>query len=162
MEGSKICGKCIQLLKIHQPKDKKILELYNELWNYISFTTSSVSIIVNKTDRLVKFQITYCTETNSSISNSHLGQGQSKRLPFTFLHNSHFVGHKYKLSHQREEEANSNALDKFPLSGTSLLIVPLIFSAVKIVKGGNEPFYKTVKRNQIHLTFKQFTWRKVK
>lgn len=51
MEGSKIYEKYIQLFKIHQPKGKKILELYYELWNYIAFTKSSVLMMGNKTDR---------------------------------------------------------------------------------------------------------------
>lgn len=53
----------------------------------ISFTYSTVSMIGNKTDRLVKFQITYYKEASSSILNSPLGQGQSKYLSFTYLHN---------------------------------------------------------------------------
>lgn len=50
----------------------------------ISFTYSPVSMRGNKPDRLVKFQITYYPEPSSSISNSHLGEGQSKYLFFTF------------------------------------------------------------------------------
>ena len=67
----------------------------------------------NKTDRPVKFPVPFYTEPSPPVSNSHLGQGQSKHLSFTFLHNVTFYATNTS-SHTREE-ANSSARNKFPL-----------------------------------------------
>lgn len=143
MKGSKINGKYIQLLKMHQPKEN----LFQSCVMSCEITSPSLNLQFQW--QVTELRISHVTKhLLCKALNSHLGQSQSKALSLSLLHS---VCHRCKVSHWGEVRFQGSQ----QLSIFSSHSVDSSLDFLNDQDGEEERSFRiTVKCHQVYLSFK--------